>query len=487
MNCASPESRGVASAALEKFLRHLDAEHLVTHDVIVARGDDILLETYVRPFSADRLHRIYSASKSMTALAVGFAVDDGLLSLDDEMIKYFEADMEGQTDENFRHQTLRNMLMMSTAKPCMNWFLGRTPDRVRFYWQNPLKETRRPGERFEYDSSGTFVVGALVERLTGMRFMDYLHMKLFNKIGVSGAARCLSCPGGHSWADSGCLMTARDLLLTARFTMNGGSWNGEQLLSREYVKEATSNLISTGDGTKADQNGYGYYIWKTWGEGWFFYGMGCQLAVCVPEKDLILVYNGDNQENTPATHEVIRSFFDMVVAAAGDALPEDRAAQDSLKAYAGGMKLMAAWDDTGSPRQQELNGVTYRLDENPMGIRQFTLWFDDRGGCFSYVNAQGEKQLVFGFGENRFGTFPQYGYSNQIGSQKGTDPYGYAASAAWQNADTLRIKLQMIGDYFGNGDMFFTFDGDGVKLKMIKTAEDFLNEYQGEAAGRAVR
>ena len=491
MDIRTPESMGLSSKVIENYLKSLDAAHLVTHDIIIARGDSILFETYVPPFTAGDTHRMYSVSKSIVSLAVGFALDDGLLSLDDPVDKYFAKELEGQTDENFRHMTVRNMLMMATAKHPQNWFAARTDDRVRYYFQNPTAFTRTPGTMFEYDSTGSFVVGALIERLTGMKFMDYLRGKLFDKIGVSEKAHCLTCPGGHSWGDSACLMTPRDLLLCARFTLNGGSWEGKQLVSADYIREATSCLISTDEGKGiVSDSGYGYYIWKTFGEGFFFNGMGCQFAVCVPEKDMILIYNGDNQGIEGAIVPIIHGFFEQIIPAVSDAaLPDDPAAQASLASYANGMKLTAAWMEKTSPMAQKVSGVTYTLNENPMGMTEFTLTLDGAEGNFSYHNAQGDKSFAFGMGENRFGVFPQDGYSKEIGSVPGDERYRCAASAAWKTPDTLYMKVQLMSDYFGNFDAYFTFSEDGktVSVSMEKHAEDFLSEYNGSASGTAKR
>ena len=107
-----------------------------------------------------------------------------------------------------------------------NWFSARHPDRVRFYFENDDKFSRPGSTVFEYDSPGSFVLCAILERLVGASFIEYLRPRLFDKIGISKEAKCLTCPGGHSWGDSACIFTARDLLLLAKFVINGGKWNG---------------------------------------------------------------------------------------------------------------------------------------------------------------------------------------------------------------------------------------------------------------------
>lgn len=491
INYVTPESTGISSAHIAEYLQSLEDSHLAMHDILIARKNNILCEVYYPPFDQNNAHRLYSETKSFVAIAVGFALQDGLLSLDDPMSKFFSAELAAQGAENqneigLHMQTVRNMLMMSTAKSSQNWFSARTDDRVRFYFEN-TRTARRPGEIFEYDSSGTFVLGALVERLTGKTLIDYLREKLFDKIGVSDKPYALQCPGGHTWGDSAFLMSPRDLYKVARFVMNNGSWDGEQLLSADYIREATSNLISTGDGSTIDGNGYGYYIWKAYGDGFFFNGMGCQFALCIPEKDLIFICNADNQGNSAAKSIILDGFYRIVADRAADKLPENPAALKALDDMKANLRLFAAYGHSGSEMAQKISGKTYVLSENRMEIQSLSLTFDSDGGTFSYENAQGHKRIRFGMCKNEFGDFPQEGYSDKIGSVRGNRLLRGAYSAAWKDEFTLWLKVQIIDEYFGNMDAVFTFSEDGGKLSltMTKTAEDFLNEYYGTADGTA--
>lgn len=491
MNHSTPERRGISSGRIRAFVEELERSRLSTHDIIIARGDDIIFENYRPPFGPDYLHRMYSVSKSFVSLAVGFAIQDGLLDLDDTMEKHFPHELEGQTDANMRRQTVRHMLMMSTAKLPQNWFSARCTDRVAYYFSNPDPVSRPSGTIFQYDSTGSFVLGALVERLAGMPFMDYLRLKLFDKLGVSKEAHCLACPGGHSWGDSAVLCTARDLLLTARFVLNGGSWKGEQLLNADYIRAAVSKQIdnSTLGADEISSQGYGYLIWKAYGQGFWFNGMGCQFALCVPEKDLILVYNGDNQGLTFASSRILDSFYRLIVSDAGDPIADDEAAYDGLVNYAASLKLAAAVGEKHSPMENLINGRRFRLDRNPMGITHMRLCFEGESGRFEYTNAQGDKVLYFGLGENLFGVFPQTGYSREVGSVGCPgNTYKCAASAAWLSPERLYLSVQIIDEYFGRLGITFGFvtDPDGrlhTGIEMVKSAEDFLGEYSGYAGG----
>ncbi len=490
MNYATPESKGISSEAIAEFIDQLEQYRIALHSVIIARGDDIVYEQYWEPFHADFLHRIYSSSKSIVALAVGFAEQDGLLSLDDPMSKFFAKELEGQEDLNMHEQTVRHMLMMSTCKPQENWFVRRPEDRVHLYFQNPNTHLTRPsGTLFEYDSTGSFVLGALVERLTGKPMMEYLKEKFMRRIGVSEDVYCLTCPGGHAWGDSGVMFRATDFLKVARFVLNKGRWEGEQILNEKFVTDATSKQIHNDmtDGGIYCRQGYGYLFWMTYHNAFCFLGMGSQIAICVPDKDLILIVNGDTHQGVAVPECIIaEQFFRLIVDGAQDtSLTENPAAQAALKAP---RKLISAVGDTYVPFQDKINGVEFEMKENRMGITKFSLHFDGEGhGRFDYTNAQGDKSIPFGMCENVFDKFPQEGYSDDVGSVRTKDfYYRCAASAAWVEPQKLFLKVQIIDRYFGRLDVTLGFlNEDRVGVWMTKHAEDFLNEYAGFAEGRA--
>lgn len=484
----SSEKVGISSGNIEKYLRILEQNKLATHSLILARGNQIFFEHYWEPFHKDFLHRMYSVSKSFVAIAIGFLEQDGVIQLDNPISKYFAEELKNQPDENMHNQTIRHMLMMSTAKTPKDWFKARTKDRVDYYFQNNTRYSRPSGTLYEYDSPGSFVLGALVERLTGMPFMEYLREKLFREIGVSEEAYCLKCPGGHSWGDSAVICRPMDLFLVARFMLNGGSWNGKQILNEEFVKAATTKQIDNDYLGIHDWNtqGYGYLFWMTYQNSFFFNGMGSQYAVCVPGKDLIMVINSDNQGKEAVRKVIIDSFFELIVNQAEDvSLPENSIAQSSLNEYAKSLKLLTQQGKEHSPWERKIHNVTYHMNDNPMGITKFKITFKGNKGYFAYTNEQGDKELSFGLGYNEFSVFPQEGYSSEVGSEYAPGNfYKCAASAAWTEESKLQIMVQIIDKYFGNMTITLGFKDREVGVFMHKNAECFLEEYEGYGMGR---
>ena len=489
MNYKTPEECGISSLNIENFIRELEENHLYTHNVIIAKGNDIVFEKYWEPFDEKFLHRQYSVTKSIVALAVGFAIQDGLVDIDAPISKYFPEEAALANCELIKNQTVREMMTMSTALIPANWFTDSCTDRVAFYFKNTNIDNRRPaGTIYRYDSSGSFVVSAMVERVTGKSLMDYMREKCFNKIGVSREATCLKCPGGHSWGDSALICTPRDMLRIARFTMNYGKWNGEQLLNEEYVRTATSRLVDNNVTSTYSfkTQGYGYYFFRCYDNTFFFSGMGCQFALCSPDKDIILIYNSDNQGDQNAARVILDSFFRNVLRAKND-LEDPRSQQRSLADYTKDLKLGATIGSDRSDFSKTVNGKTFCFKDNPMNFKWVKFTFGADECTVDYENATGKKSLKFGMAKNVFGVFPEEGYSDLVGAEyaKGNF-YKCAASGAWVEPKKLAIHVQVIDKYFGKLTMQFGFrDENTLGVIMTPAAENFFKEYSGYAEAYA--
>ncbi|MBQ2966706.1 MAG: serine hydrolase [Clostridia bacterium] len=482
---ATPESCGISSDAVLNCFKHFEKLELSTHSLLMARGDKIFAEGYYAPFHKDFKHRMYSVSKSFVSIAIGFCLQDGLLSLEDKFLDYFPEYDHGKDISLLQEQTIRDMLCMTTCKTDDRWWFGTgTDDRTKEYF--PESNNKISGTLFEYDSPGSYMLTVIVEKLTGMPFMDYLRKKCLDKIGFSKDSYCLTVPGGYSFGDSGIMCTAYDLLLFARFVMNLGEWNGKQLMNADYLREATAKQTHNDEKANFDyyHQGYGYQIWKTPDDGFAFVGMGNQFAVCHPKTDSIFVITSDDQGNEPARHFILDNFY-KIIENFGDVLPENETAHKALTEHLSNMKLAHLKGDTTSETADFVNGKVYTLNENPMGIKWLKVAFESNKGVLHYENEQGEKELVFGMGYNEFSKFPEENYSDLIATvPEPGHKYDCAVSAVWVDPHTLLFKVQIIDKYFGRLAIRLSFKDSRICVNMTKVAEAFLTEYQGYAIGK---
>ena len=480
----TPEQAGISSCQVSRFIRALDKRGLTMHSVLLMKGRDIFGEFYWKPFRKDLCHRMYSQTKSFVGIAVGLLEEDGLVDLDAPIHTYFPDKYQRELPPYLKEQTVRQMLVMQTAGVTPSWFRLQERDRTALYFEQN-KSDHPAGMVFHYDSAGSQVLCALVERLSGKSLYDYMNERIFRHLGTFQTASILCAGTGDSWGDSALLCTTRDIASFGRFLMEGGVWDGKRLMSEDYIKAATSRQVDnnrTGFAGAFTQ-GYGYHIWMVPG-GFAFNGMGAQLTLCLPEQDLIFACTGDNQGFPAAKDLILSAFYEYIVEEMTPApLPEAPAEVQTMDALADSLQLTCLQGPTQSPFAKEISGRVYTCEENPMGITRFSLEFlTDDTGIFHYTNGQGEKHLPFGMGKNVFGKFPQTGYSREYGVLPGPDDFRYdcAAGAVWSEPQKLTLRVQIIDTYLGNFLTTVSFKADTAVVNMAKTAEWFLLEYNGQ-------
>lgn len=455
-------------ADIRKFIETIEVGNNM-HSVIMMQGDDVLFEGYWAPYNKETRQRMYSETKSLVGIAIGMLEYEGKLSLDDPICSYFPDKIERELPDLLKKQTIRDNLMMCTAVSYPNWFTDEDRDRVHLYF-NKSVITKAPGTLFEYDSTGSQVLGVLAERLSGMSLLDYLRLKT----GLFKTAKMLKVPTGESWCDSSLICTLREMAEFGRFVMNGCvNEKGQKTVSSEFYEAAVSNLVAT------DQQGffsykamgYGYQIWHTLEDGFCFFGMGNQLTICIPSKDFLFACTADDQGYAESRRVLMDALYKYVI---------DRLDEPTDKNYKPDLLLKHAMGKTTSSMIPQINNVKFIAEENPMGIKWFSLNFEKDVLTFLYENSQGIKKMEAGACRNLFGKFPEEGYSKEIGGVR--EPghmYDAAFSYAFEAERNLLLQCRIIDEYLGNLSIFFGFNNEFATVRFEKTAEDFLQTYSG--------
>ena len=482
----TPEEAGISSLKIAKFIDRIEKRDAIMHSLLIMRHGKIVTENYWAPFDESFCHRMYSQTKSYTAIGIGLLIEEGKLRLDDKLVDVFP-EYKG-THEYLDMQTIRNLLTMNTVGNPVNWFYDtKTASRLEIYFKE-RNLTRPAGTVWDYDSAGSQVLCEIVEKLSGMPLLDYLKTKLFNHMGTFKTAEILKVRNGASWGDSALLCTTRDMASFGQLLMDGGVWEGKRLMNEEFIREATSKQVDNRSSWRkgAYSHGYGYQIWRTEQNGFGFLGMGDEITICLPDHDLVFVCTADHQGTENRIRNIlVNAFFDIIVDNISDTpLPEDKEAEKVLADRTKDLKLYSETGSPDSPFRAELCGTTYECAKNPMGIKEFSFKFSDDGkeGVFCYVNEQGYKEIPFGINHNIFGKFPQLGYSDEFGGLKTENGFMYkdAVSATWLEEKKIIVTVQIIDRYFGLMSAVFAFNGDYAAGQFAKVGEDFLAEYQGE-------
>lgn len=293
-----PEAAGISASCIIDALREINIREISMHSFLFCKDDCLVAEGYYAPIKKNDLHRMFSVTKSFTSIAIGLLQEEGRLSLDDSIVKFFP---EYVPDTSEAHPwllatTIRDMLSMRSchASTTYDKFSSKTDWVKSFFTVAP---THKPGTVFHYDTSSSHTLCALVEKLTGMKMLDYLRNKVLNEIGFSKEAYCLTDGFGVSMGGSGLMATSRDFMLFALLILNNGKLNGKQYISADYIKESTSFQTATcvTGPVPSESQGYGLQFWIGEHGSIVCYGMGGQLAILLPEYNTAIVTTADTQ------------------------------------------------------------------------------------------------------------------------------------------------------------------------------------------------
>jgi CubicO group peptidase (beta-lactamase class C family) len=289
--------------------RRAHALDIALHTVQVSVRGETVAHAVSEPTGLDIPQRMYSVSKTVTGLAIGLLADEGLLSLDDPVTKHFPE--MGPVHPWLEATTLRHMLAM--RGPHRSTTYKRTDGGwLESYFRVP--PTHPPGTVFTYDTSASYTLAALVERLSGASLPDYLRPRLFDQLGISPDLRFLTGPEGVAHGGSGLICTPRDLQRLAHLLLDDGMHDGVRLLPTDYLRAATSPQADTAlqNSAAALRGGYGYQLWLPRPGWWLMFGLGGQLVYGNPARRLAVVVTADFQA-CPSGDRFIDDVLDLLI------------------------------------------------------------------------------------------------------------------------------------------------------------------------------
>ena len=339
----TPESVGISSAQVERFLRALEHPLTGMNGVMAARHGRVFCEGWWAPFAPDLVHSNHSFGKSYTATAVGIAAGEGLLSLDETVTRAFAEEIAARgiqiTDPRMERVTVRHLLTMSGGMARMSDISG---DWIGHFFRSEM--AYEPGEHFQYNSAGSCILGALVEKRTGRSLKDYLNEKLFRQMGIDGERFVWLKFQDGICAEPGTFATTEDNLRLAMLYCQGGRWNGMQLVPEWFIREALSVRIENpyAPEEKDGRCGYGYQLWACSIPGVYrFDGGQGQYGIIWPEKELVVaIHEGAWAPKGPqATLDAV--YAHLFSHLSDEPLPEDGAAHRQLLAAEDALALPA--------------------------------------------------------------------------------------------------------------------------------------------------
>lgn len=297
------EAPKVVKKAMKKYFKAVDKEKQDIHSIMVVQHGQVLSATWRSEGQENVPHVLHSVSKTFTSTAVGLAISEGKLKLTDKLISFFPDKLPEVVSDNLKAITVRDLLTMNCGHdtdPTSSIRNVEGNDWAKAFLAYPVEH--KPGTFYCYNSLGTYMLSAIVQIVTGEKVVDYLYPRLFQPLGIE-KPRWDESPQGINTGGWGLYLKTEDLAKMGQLLLQGGKWNGHQLVPEEWIKEASSaqvpcqpagmkpDMVERAGLTKENSDwvqGYGYQMWRCRHNAFRADGANGQYILVLPDQDAVI-------------------------------------------------------------------------------------------------------------------------------------------------------------------------------------------------------
>jgi len=293
---STPAAEKMDAQAITNYLEAIKEKDQEIHSLMIVRNGKVIHEQWFGNHGPNVPHTMYSVSKTYTATAIGFAVSEGKLKVTDKVISFFPEKLPKDISDNLKSMEIRHLLMMSTGQEHESPRQAYN-DWVESFFQTPI--VHKPGTVFKYNSVATYMLSAIIQKVTGEKLIDYIRRRLFEPLGITDATWSES-PQGINAGGWGLSIKTEDMAKLGLFILQKGKWEGKQLLPASWIKEATSFKINNAPTDLPQEElemkkkesdwmqGYCYQMWRCRHNAVRADGANGQLIVILPEKNAVI-------------------------------------------------------------------------------------------------------------------------------------------------------------------------------------------------------
>ena len=430
--CSAPEAQGIPSAVIADFIATAEKTIHSLHSFILLRHGYVVAQSWWYPWRPETPHMLFSLSKSFTSTAVGLVIAEGRMTVEDPVLSFFPADAPKKISKNLSLMKVHHLLSMSTGHD------QDTTERV-FHEHNPFKAflslplEHIPGTHFVYNSAASYMLAAIVQRLTNQTLVEYLTPRLFEPLGIVGAT-WESHPNGVNFGGWGLNIKTEDIVRFGQLYLQKGEWNGVRILPESWVEVATAKQISNGNDPESDwAQGYGYQFWRCRHNIYRGDGAFGQFCLVMPDQEAVMGITAGVTD----MQAILNLVWEKLLPAMGKTkLLTDKATVTSLARTLKNLTFTPPQGTATSPMTTYLSGKTYTFEPNYETLRSLCFEFGKDTCKITYHllgggNRRGKHQLTFGYGSWQEGVSP-------LG---GATPQRVVASGVWVSEDTFSLTL----------------------------------------------
>jgi CubicO group peptidase (beta-lactamase class C family) len=443
---STPEAQGIPSAAVTTFLAAVEQHDCGLHSLMLLRHGHVVAEGWWSPYTPDAPHMLYSLSKSFTSTAIGLAVAEGRLSVDDPVLAFFPVEAPRKPSANLAAMRVRHLLSMSTGHDHdTTEYLHRCRDGdwARAFLARPVAYA--PGTHFLYNTGASYMLSAIIQRVTGQTLLEYLRPRLFEPLGIEGAT-WQTCPHGVNTGGFGLNIKTEDIVRFGQLYLQRGMWQGRRLLPEAWVAEASAAQVSNATNTEVDwQQGYGYQFWRCRHGAYRGDGAFGQFCVILPDQDAVVAITAGSP-NMQAVLNLIWTHLLPAMPAPGEVPPrraEVAAAQAALAHKLSSLALSPVQGQLSSPAASKVSGQRYHFTGKRIPLQAIAFDFGRDEDIFTVQDARGEHRVICGHGAWITGETTWNPLDPRRTAGAARQPI--AASGAWTTDDTYELRLCFTG------------------------------------------
>lgn len=465
----TPEAQGVSSQAILDYLEAIRGSKHEFHSLMILRHGHVIAEGWWRPYRPDAPQMLYSLSKSFTSTGVGLAAAEGRLKVTDKVTRFFPDDLPQEVSPNLAALTVKDLLTMS---------VGHGEDSTGTLWgkDNWVKQflslpiPNPPGTKFLYNSGATYMLSAIVQKLTGEKLVDYLRPRLFDPLGIEDATWEV-CPRGINTGGWGLKLCTEALARFGQLYLQKGLWNGKQVIPAAWVEEATSFKIQqpAPDLERAKQTsdwhqGYCYQFWRCRNNAFRGDGAFGQYTIVMPDQDAVIAITSESSNMQGQMNLVWDHLFPAMKTGA---LPAARPLQRKLKEELANLQLPPPKSQPGSRQAEVISGKEFKLDANPLA--QSASFRFGKGVCvFSLKDRAGEHPITCGIERWVAGETSMPGTPPKLTQGPLSLVSRVAASATWKDENTLEMMWRFYESPH-HDRVTCRFDGAKVQIEFLNS------------------
>jgi CubicO group peptidase (beta-lactamase class C family) len=457
---ATPSSMGVDPQAIINFIKAANASEQRFHSFMLVRHGNVVAEGWWSPFDKDKIHTLYSLSKSFTSTAIGMLVKDGKLSVEDQVIKLFPEHVPAAISENLRSMKLKHMLSMNTGHD------KDTTDGMRngkVEWEKSFlaqEITHAPGSHFLYNSGATYMCSSLVKKITGLDTEQFLQTRLFDKLGIVGQDWEKNNQG-ISVGGWGLRVKTEDIAKFGQLYLQKGMWNGEQLLTPQWVNEATSKITTSNPGDGQWSQGYGYQFWRCKNNMYRGDGAFGQYCIVMPDQDAVLAVTSESWDMGKGM-EII--FDNLIQGLKANPLSENVVKSIELKNLCASLTLSTV-KGTNVAQKTKLNIL---CEPNDFGISSIKVSTDKKGSKVTFMSDKGVGKTIQA-GHEKWIVNKDYTKYLFTSGNRNQMPTRIAASSSWQGTKVLQINNRFVDAIHGDRITIDFNDKNKVSIALLSS------------------